>query len=196
MIRYLIALFLCLPVSALDTGWQLPTGWASVSDGWGAWTSVSSIAADDGANAVNTPASRDGTDFLKATFTLTIPSGATINGVEVKYEISTSATLHNEYTVKLVVGGSIVGANRSIGTAIATTPTVLTRGGAADLWSTTITQAQATATDFGFIVQTMDNDSGDEQARVDYMSIKIYYTEAGGSPAPDPGFLTNFLETE
>lgn len=194
MMRFLLALLLCFPVAAADTGWIIAGAGASVSDGFTAWTNPGNVTAADATNATCTPSVGDSTDFIKASsFATTIPVGATINGVEVKFKVSASASGHTEDVVKLVVGGSIVGASRATGDSITTTPRELTRGGASDLWSTSISRDQAVASNFGFVYQAVDNDSSTEQERMDAMWIKIYYTEA--TPATG-GFPVTFLEVE
>lgn len=195
MIRYLFALLLCLPSFAADTGWVLAGAGATVSDGHVAWSSPGNITAEDGTNATCNVDTGGQSDILKGTtFPTTIPAGATINGVEVKLKLSVSAIKHRDFLVKLVVGGTIVGANRATAANLPTSPATWTYGSSTDMWSTTITRDQAIATNFGWVFQTDDNDSGAEQSRVDSMYVKIYYTEAGAAPAG--GFPLMFLETE
>jgi hypothetical protein len=181
MIRYLIALLLCLPALADDTGWVIANAGSNVDfAGQTAWTSPGNITADDGTSATCTTST--GSDSLRATFDLSalIPVGATINGVEVRYQVSRSASGPEEGDVRLVVGGTAVGADRTQNVLYTATPTDYDRGGAADLWSTTITRDQAVASDFGFQFQFQDSDASSETTSCDAAWIKVYYTPAAG----------------
>lgn len=169
-----------------DTGWVLANAGANVDNGGAvAWSNPGNVTADDGTNATVAPDVGDPTDYLRATFNLSalIPVGATINGVEARYQALRSASGPTEQHVYLVVGGTAVGADKSEAAAYTGVATDYTRGGAADLWSTTITRDQAVATDFGFQFSVIDNDSGTETTSCDVMWIKVYFTESGGSSA-------------
>jgi len=197
MMRFLLALLLCLPVAAADTGWVIANAGSNVDwVGSVEWTSPGNVTADDGTNATNAPAARDDSDYLRATFNLSalIPVGATINGVEVRYQALRNNSGPEEFEVYLVVGGAAVGFSRGTGVAYTGTATNYDRGGAADMWGTSITRDQAVATDFGFQFNTQDGDTNSETTSCDAMWIKVTYTEAGAAPAG--GFPLTFLEVE
>jgi len=166
------------------TGWVIASAGSNVSNNSTDWVNPGNITADDGTSATCAPAGFDDTDWLRATFDLStlIPSGATIDGVKVRYQASRSAAGPEEGDLYLVIGGvSELGANRSTFTAITATPTNYDRGGVADLWSLSISRAQAVATDFGFQVFFTDRDSGSDTVSVDAMWINVHFTIASGA---------------
>jgi len=165
------------------TGWVIANAGSSVSDGWTAWTNPTRVTADDASYATCAPPELDSTDWLRATFDLSalIPSGATINGVKARFQASRGSSGPREVQVYLVVGGTQVGSNKSAGAILTGTPTNYDRGGAADLWGTSITQAQAVATDFGFQIEFGDDDSGSDTVSVDAMWINVHFTTGGNT---------------
>jgi len=131
--------------------------------------------------------------YLKATnFGFTIPSGATINGVSVSVETWTSNYGWDKYcrtsTIKLVKGGTISGSNQGNATDWTDSfpGTVLTYGGASELWGLTLTDTDINSSTFGVALSaTIENTTGKATmiAYVDYISITITYTEgAAGVP--------------
>lgn len=166
------------------------TGWVLASAGsthdytsHTPWTNPSRVTADDASYATVTPAAGDYSDLLRATFDLSalIPSGATPSGIKVRYQAFRSASGPAESTVRLIVGGTEVGADKSTGVSYGATATDYTRGGDADLWSTSVTRAQAVATDFGFEFASVDLDSSAETVSCDAMWINVHFTTASGS---------------
>ncbi|OGY31211.1 MAG: hypothetical protein A3C02_04825 [Candidatus Andersenbacteria bacterium RIFCSPHIGHO2_02_FULL_45_11] len=141
------------PGTITDITYQ--TNWTHCS-GIYTWTSPSSAAGSD-----NTYATRSVTNgtftsaCLKATnFGFSIPDGATIDGVEVGIERSSTKSSGTEYTrdvsTYLVKGGVPSGDNKGdTATNWPTTEASATYGGAADMWGTTLTPANVNATDFG-----------------------------------------------
>lgn len=195
MMRYLIALLLlCVPAFAADTGWVIASAGSNQSNSSTDWINTDRVTADDASYATCAPSGLADTDWLRATFTLTIPVGATIDGIEVRYQVHRSATGPDESDVYLVVGGSQVGVSRGTGVSYTGTPTDYTRGGATDKWGLTPTRDQCVGANFGFQFFSTDSDSGSDTVSCDAMWIKVYYTEAAPPASNDPGFLFNFLE--
>lgn len=188
-----------------NTGWVIANAGANVDYGGSVdWTSPGSVTADDGTDATSAPGSHDDSDYLRATFDLSalIPSGATINGVEARYQVSQSASGPEENQVFLVVGGAAVGTDQGVNGVYTGTPTNYDNGGASNLWGTTITRAQAVAADFGFQFGTQDSDTGSETTYCDAMWIKVYYTPAtsytwsGGIDISDEAFTLRAGSTD
>lgn len=176
----LLFLLIVAPLSvADDTGWVYATGSSSHDYNSGqTWVSAGNIYADDAVYATCAPPVLDYTDYLRGTFALTIPSGATINGIEVRYKAKRSAAGPEEISLHLVVGGVAAGTDGYVPQALPSTAAQYTRGGATSLWGLTPTRDQCVATDFGFQVAFEDTDSNVETSQVDSLSIKVYYTPA------------------
>ena len=121
--------------------------------------------------------------YLKATnFGLSIPTGATINGilaeVEQAYKISGPAT---ENSIKIVKGGVISGDDKSTGAETTSTDTYVDYGGATELWGETWTAEDINLSTFG-VVYSVKNLEGDAIVpQVDHIRITVYYTTAGTS---------------
>lgn len=83
----------------------------------------------------------------------------------------TLTPLTYDNSVRLVVGGVIVGDNKASADAWPSTAAFATYGSGADLWGTAITPAQANAADFGLVVSAVNNGT----AEIDYAEISLYY---------------------
>ena len=151
------------PYDAFKCGWLNP-GNAAASDG--AYASITDKKFDTGANS----------HVLYATgFGFTIPLTATITGIELHYERYYSAGGISDALVQIVKGGTRGGDNKSTGSAWNGTDTVVTFGGAADLWGQTWTPAEINAGDFGIAVAATAT-SDDSDAHIDHLSIVVHYS--------------------
>jgi len=109
-------------------------------------------------------------------FGFSIPSGATIQGIEVKVEASYSGGFSCSLNhVRLIKGGTITGDDNG-GQAVTGTDTVYTFGGAADLWGASWAYSDINASNFGAAVTATGAFS---TARVDHIQIKVTYTTGG-----------------
>lgn len=189
--RYLFALLLCLPSFATDTGWVFATnGYSNDYLSGTAWTNPGNVTAQDSTYATCAPTALGFADYIRGAFSLTIPAGATINGIEVRFRAKRSASGPEEVSVRLVIGGTYAGTDGSNYSVLTGTDSDYTRGSSTDLWGLTPTRDQCVATNFGFVVAFEDTDSSVETISVDALSIKVYYTEAGGgSPTYDAASL-------
>ncbi len=126
--------------------------------------------------------------YLKLTnFGLSIPSGATINGVSIAVDRMATAAAGDirDESVKLVKGGTISGTEHAAtGTEWPTADTVATYGSSSDLWGTTLTQADVTGSGFGVAIAARNLAGSGSFAKVDYVTITVTYTTGGGSGAP------------
>ena len=161
-----------------DTGFKV-TG-TVVADAWTTAVTTARInTSDDSRSAVL------GIGFLAAeleNFTFGIPAGATIDGIEVQGEISNNtggqiATL--QISLSWYKGASYTATKSD--TQTGTTDSTKTYGGAADTWgrswSPDTEMADGT---FRIKIEGKSNSAG-SACRLDYLAIKIYYTEAGTS---------------
>ena len=148
-----------------------------------AWSNVNNAASSNDVYAVASAPSIIDTHYLKATnFGFSIPSGATISGIEVRIERSMSVSgFVVDNSMKAVQGGSIVGAEHATNTHTwTTTDTIDTFGGPMDLWGVTWTPDQINASDFGAAFSAFTTDALD--MRIDQMTMTVYYSEAGEVP--------------
>lgn len=115
-------------------------------------------------------------NYLKVTnFGFKIPSDATIKGITVSIERS-SNTLNGTHdnSVKLVKGGTATGNDKASGTLWPTSDGTVTYGSSTDLWGLTLTSNDVNASNFGVVIAAIADLAS--TARVDYVSITVYYT--------------------
>ena len=161
-----------------DSGWK--TTGAVVSAG--TWTNMTTTRIN---TADNSRATAQGLSFRTATlnnYAFGIPSGATINGIEVNTEFSTddgaqTATL--QISLSWNNGTSYTTAKSDTVTG-STTDKNSTMGGSADTWG-----RSWTATEFAdgtFLVKVEGKSSQTlNNCRLDFLQIKVYYTTASGT---------------
>ncbi len=161
-----------------DTGFK--TTGAVVSAGtWLNMTTTRINTADD-SRAITT-----GTTFAVATlnnYSFGIPSGATIDGIEVNSEFSTSSTVQiatlqvslswdNGTTYTTAKSDTITGT---------TTDKNSTMGGATDTWGRSWTDSEFANGTFLVKVEGKSNAAG-TGCRLDFFQIKVYYTTSSGN---------------
>jgi len=121
----------------------------------------------------------DQTETLKAsTYGFLIPTGATIDGVEVRVRWQQqSATQPFDKVVRLEKSGGS-GDNKATETNLPTsTWETRTYGGAADLWGLTLTPAEVNDSAFGVSVQLeAQNGGGGPLINLDSVEIRVHYT--------------------
>lgn len=186
LLSSLICLFACLPSLAADTGWVLfqtaenvdgPSPWS-----WTFPANALSVNADYSTCAID---DAEISDYLTLTDPdCTIPSGATIDGIELRIHRGTSGTDIKDWDLRLVKGGTRVGNNLASSAEWPGAPVSVDYGGATNLWGTTWTDTDINST-FGMALQVEDQDTSADNARVVTVWVKIHYTEA----APPSGFV-------
>ena len=124
-----------------------------------------------------------------------IPTGATIDGVLVSIERSQSGSNSSvkDTTVSLLnASGAAFGDNKALNlTAWPTSDIVQEYGGASDMWGNSLTEAICNDVDFGVTVN-VTGDAGTDSARVDHVTITVYYTPGAGSDLDNRlGWVTN-----
>lgn len=147
------------------------------------------VSADDNVFAYGEWTSLATTYWLKCTmgsnaFTSSdVPSGATIDGIEVRVRRYRGTGTISSSDVKTVKGGTIGGNDLESGTDWATTEETVTYGGATELWGQTWTQTDVIASTFGAAIQVVYASSmigPSTSAFVDSVEIRVHYTAAGG----------------
>jgi len=173
------------------TDWKYPGTAANVTESTNApWANPNYAKADDTSysygylkNAV--------TDTLRLTnygFTSSdIPSGATINGVEIVSGISGEQNVGSCTDSIFYLRKSSGQTGNNIASAVTwpgTNGTVIserTYGGSTDMSGTSLTQSDIVASTFGLDLRVSCGSGG---GYVDYIKIRVYYTEGGASVKP------------
>ncbi|HQY68715.1 MAG TPA: hypothetical protein PLD38_15675 [Pyrinomonadaceae bacterium] len=169
-----------------DTGWLNLTTFSTVGGLSFAWVNPSNASASDNTYATQPNSTSGLSDSLQGVglVSSTVPSGATIDGIEVRIEAKKSSNVRaiTFDLVQLVIAGTPSGSNLGSG-AITTTETVYAFGGATSLWGLTPSEADVNGGSFGVIMRFVRGagKSGTTQS-VDQIQMKIYYT-AGGGPS-------------
>lgn len=115
---------------------------------------------------------------LKCTnFGLAIPSGSIINGIKVSIDKKYANNEVVDALVQLTKDGSaLVGDNKAdVDTHWSLVDTVATYGGATDLWNTTWTAENLSATTFGVRVSATAHNVTNCDAYIDYVKVEVYY---------------------
>lgn len=160
------------------------------------WSNPDNAKTSNDLYAIATNSSTAYTHYLKATnFGFAIPAGSTINGITVSIErwgrLNTPYYYVEDSVIKLVKAGSISGDNKSLSAKWSQTDTVATYGGVSDLWGNTLSAEDINNAAFGVVFQARILSSKDTvQAKVDFISITVTYTEGGGGASAVP-VITN-----
>jgi hypothetical protein len=147
------------------------TGWSNTND--------ASASDNNFVNATGVSAG-DITNYLTVTdFSFSIPSTATICGIEVMIENSVSGAMQivSDNSVKLIKGGLITGNDYASSSPWSTSSSVVSYGGSTDAWGTSWTASDINASDFGIAVSANLSSSA-STAQIDFISIKVYYNNS------------------
>lgn len=174
-----------------DTGYVFPGTIVSETIAGGNstdWTNPSNAGADDTSYAVwdVTTASPDQGPYLKCTnFGFALPA-STVNGIQCEYRRFEGSGTDNITTshCRIVKGGVISSGNVSTmnTTEWATSQEAITEGGAANLWGETWLYTDINDSGFGVAI-AVDGAGTTPTASIDYVKLKVYYTETGGATA-------------
>jgi hypothetical protein len=170
-----------------DTGWIIAGQGRDVDRSANTdWTNPGNVTADDGTNATNALTS-GGSDWLVAdTFDLSsIPSDATITGIEVRIQASSTVPFvfgSNFGQINIGKDDSTLGTERTADSSISffyqsTTAANYDFGGPFDLWGLTLSVADVQASTFQARCWFDDNDPfGTPTVSVDAVWIRVHYT--------------------
>lgn len=159
------------------------TGANNADAGTIAWTNPGNIVSSNDTRATSTIASGETTQYLHATnFGFSIPSGATIDGIVVSIERSNlNFDTLVDTSVNIIKGGTRGSTNKASGTSWPSSDTAASYGtGTTDLWGETWTDTDINASTFGVALRAQNNGGmgPDDDARVDFIEITVYYTES------------------
>lgn len=164
------------------------------------WNDPTFVFASDNSRAVSGGLSTgEVSKYLKATgFGFTVPAGATIDGISVSIERQGDSCADN--SIKIVKALTVTGTEQSAGaTWVVGTDTVATFGGPTSLWGTTWTDTDINNSGFGVAVSAVGVAPGGSAARIDHISITVYYTvgapPAGATILPDADNAVGSWET-
>ena len=172
-----------------SSGPNNPTGFSTSGTGAG-WSNLSGIIAVD-----NNPAYADLAQFpicntflcyhsdiaLFTSFGFAIPLTANITGikVDVSQRVSSPGGGIRDSLMMLSLNGNMLGADRSDTSYWLDTPTPNTYGDSVDTWGYSWSPAEINDSTFGLQYQ-VTNDSYDQPASLDYLSMTVYYQTGTG----------------
>ena len=166
-----------LPKASASTAGPSPATSAS------GWTSSANAKACDSTNATNAiPSGTVGAQLTTTGYGFSIPSGSTIDGIQADITESANTAANNkikDYTISLVIGGSVSGSNLATTAVWPTSLTDVTYGGSSNLWGLTPTVSQINASNFGLAVTAQNVSTGgstQRKASVDCVEITVTYT--------------------
>jgi hypothetical protein len=121
----------------------------------------------------------NGNTLIVTNFDFGLPAGATIDGVECRVESSVNNSGTWTQVVDLYNASAAIGTSKSTTGITSLTDEVRSYGGAADVWSATLTQAIINGSGFGILI-TANRTTGIGSARfeVDFVEARVHYTEA------------------
>ena len=146
----------------------------------GTWTNLTTtrINTSDNSRATTTATAFDAGSMYN--FAFGIPSGATIDGIEVQCEFN-NATAGRTSTIRFSLSwdnGTTYTATKS-DTVVGTTDTTRTYGGATDTWGRSWTDTEFA--DGTFLLKMEGKTDLGFTCQVDWMAVKVYYTETATS---------------
>ena len=160
-----------------DTGFEFP-GTTGQSGSDESWTDTDNIKADDGSNAYCNMNPYTYSNYLEATNFGFSVSGATIDGIEavIEHYENEAEGVHENF--QLIKGGVIGGDNNPDPSMPTGSMSTHTAGGSEDLWGETWDAEDIESSDFGIATRYYyPHFAGGQTVRVDYLKIKVYYTE-------------------
>ena len=162
-----------------DTGWKNPSSAAESGESY-VWANPTNIyTSNDTYSIVTITGEADTDDLIAWNFGNSIPSGSTINGVEVKVELKSGGCDVNDVEAILFYNDdpTIEGDDKATQTAISTSEGTVTYGSSSDKWGLELTPAIVNLVIFGFSFVAGNATEG-TSVSVDNIQIKVYYTDS------------------
>ncbi len=170
-------------LSAASVGPSSPTAASdtTINGSGSTWSSPSNALASDGVYSSASLGRNKYSDFLTVSgFGFTIPSDATINGIQADIEKYADNSNISDYEVEAYnpISASY-SANLGTTTSWPSTDTNVTYGGTTNLWGTSWTPAAIDSSSFSINISAINNTSANKtyNAYVDYISVTIYYSQ-------------------
>lgn len=173
--------------SLYDTGWRFPTSVSQVDESGALqgriWSNVTRVTADDGSftsTTLHDATNQCQTYTIQASdFGFSVPTGATIVGIELQIEIGAWPTSGSNANINVVTDASSATTDPPAFAQLSNPGAgIFTVGGASELWSKSWTPTQVNDNIFGIQFLGYDESSGlgsPFSVSVDYLKCKIYY---------------------
>ena len=172
--------------SATSTGFRSPS---STGTTWDEWTSPS--------NAYSSNDSRATTFGLTSTneqdysdFSFSVPSGATIDGIEIEVEAQRLQT-DQDLDVQLSWDGGSSFTSAKTNTINTSSDSVYTYGSSVDTWGRTWSDTDFS--DANFLLYAKDTTSTNRTISTDHIRVKIHYTPSGGGGGGSIATTTSYI---
>lgn len=174
------------------------TGANSNDGGTTAWTNPTNVEGDTTGTAATCNISSNGgtsqllraTNFDPITPGFAIPATATIDGVVAEIELAAANNnRHYQHTIRLLVGGTETGDNKSTAATISNSKQFVSWGGATDVWGATLTPADVNASDFGVSLKISRSSTSATTTSASRVRMTVYYTDV----APDTGIAVYYV---
>lgn len=150
--------------------------------GDGSWTTPSNASASDNTYTTYSTGTVISPNYLKAVnFGFAIPSDANVVGIEVQIEKSDASATAQDFIVKLVQNGEIVGNNKAKPETWGAEASY-TYGSSSDLWGVVFSAGEINSAAFGVVISADPN--GSAVMRIDHIKIAVTY-----EPVEDPGII-------
>lgn len=175
-----------------DTGWTNPGNVFNTPRAGGtgvAWVNPSNASSSDNTYTTNIQGGVTVSDYLEANnFGFSIPTGATIKGIEIRYELYHSGGTSDVeyYDIQVRKPDGVITSEAKSFDSIPDTEQYEAFGGAADLWGeSSFTPAQINNSNFGLVLMVSGTGgmTTNTTVYVDNMQMKVYYetSSSGGS---------------
>jgi hypothetical protein len=194
MRKLLFALLILVPSIALgaDTGFVIAGTGTDADGGYPIWSNPNNITTDNESSYARITLGQSvGTtsNYLRATnFGFSIPTGATINGIEASIHGYGVPPANKDLHAYLIKGNALQTGWTDKGTS---TPLnggafTLSYGGATDMWGGTLSASDVNSSGFGMGIQMNIVTAGDDKVTdIYWIKIKVYYTD-NDTPTPTP----------
>lgn len=159
-----------------DTGYKNPVAEGMV---YSEWTNPTYAYSSNDQRATGIKVSRDQQDYYN--FTFGVPSGATIDGIEVSIEGQSGSSISNGYLDVYLSwdGGDTWTSSKTTGNFKGTSDITLTVGNSTDTWGRTWSDTEFA--DGTFVIYLFVNTDTSTSVDIDHVKIKVYYTEVSGT---------------
>ena len=162
-----------------DTGWVIA---GAASDPDNDWNDEDNITASDDARAVSAIANGETGPLVANTFGLSVPTGSTILGVEIRAEAREDLGDNTQITYwNIGESDSVLGTAKTPSTELTGDDANYDVGDATDLWGLSLTSAKVNAATFQVRMKATEDTS--EETQVDAMWVKVHYVNNVGASA-------------
>jgi len=158
-----------------NTGFLSPGTVVNHANGGNAWASVNNVKVSDNSYSTVTLPGQSESDWIRAyAFNFNIPSGVTIDGIQVKIERkSQHYAVHCDDNVNLAIGTTAVVAKPDTSTFYTTSDVIATYGSGTDTWEYDWTPSDIN--DLNIFFSVANKGCCSEIAYIDHIQICVWY---------------------